>query len=216
MTGKTKKSAGAENGGVTGAAVRKEKTRRRIMDAARTMFARKGFDATNVSDIVGKIKMSQGTFYYHFEDKKAVLLEMLGEFFERARNLAAYWAGTTDTSADAAMYFSGLVAGLLDENRELAHIIMKEEHNRDAEISGLIRKFYESMYEQTALALDLGVRLGVVRKMDTKVAAVAIVGMLKEVVFRQIDGGGKMDVGRIIEEISALQNYGIRPRGGKK
>ena len=53
---------------VKNSASKKERTRRRIINAARKIISRKGFEATNVSDIVRKVNVAQGTFYYHFPD----------------------------------------------------------------------------------------------------------------------------------------------------
>src|SRR5258707_5672024 len=39
------------------------------MDAAVTVFARRGVEATPISEITATAKVSNGTFYYHFKDK---------------------------------------------------------------------------------------------------------------------------------------------------
>lgn len=192
--------------------IKKARTRLRILNAARKIFAKKGFDSANVSDIVASIKVAQGTFYYHFPDKKSVLMEMLEGFFAQMRQLAADWARTTEIGPEAAASFSGAVATLLYENRDLARIVLNEGNNTDPEIRGLVSDFYQYMYQQTALALDLGMRLGVVRKLDSGIASVALIGMIEEVVIDQLKRKGPMDLNHVIKEISDLQNYGIRPR----
>jgi AcrR family transcriptional regulator len=44
-----------------------------IMDAADALFHEKGYHETAVSDIVKANSIAQGTFYYHFKSKEAVL-----------------------------------------------------------------------------------------------------------------------------------------------
>jgi AcrR family transcriptional regulator len=46
-----------------------ENTRKRLLDAARTVFARVGFYDTRVADIADEAGVSHGTFYTHFVDK---------------------------------------------------------------------------------------------------------------------------------------------------
>ena len=44
-----------------------------ILNAANELFARKGFDATTISDIIEKVGVARGTVYYHFKSKEDVL-----------------------------------------------------------------------------------------------------------------------------------------------
>ena len=201
-----------KNGGNPSAAKKKEETRRRLMNAARKIFSRDGYEFANVSDIVGELGMAQGTFYYHFEDKKSVLLEMLGEFFGRVREVIAGWAESTDAGAEAAAGFGRALANIFYENRELAKIIKREAYNPDPGIRGLIEEFYSYLYSRTKLGLELGIGLGLVRPMDTDVAAPALVGMIERVVEEQVKRRKKPDFEHIINEIMELQNFGIRPK----
>lgn len=44
-----------------------------LIEAAESLFAKKGYDSTAVSDIVRKIKVGQGTFYHYFKSKEEIL-----------------------------------------------------------------------------------------------------------------------------------------------
>ncbi|MEF2965443.1 TetR/AcrR family transcriptional regulator [Paenibacillus sp. M1] len=44
-----------------------------ILNAAMELFASKGYEQTSVSDIVKKIGVAQGTFYYYFQSKEEVV-----------------------------------------------------------------------------------------------------------------------------------------------
>jgi len=44
-----------------------------ILDAAENLFYTRGYHETAVSDIVKKVGVAQGTFYYYFESKEAAL-----------------------------------------------------------------------------------------------------------------------------------------------
>ncbi len=138
-------------------------------------------------------------------------MEIIRDFLEKVKSLAASWAKTTETGQEAAQLFAKNMASLLYENRETARITMKESNNPDPEIRRVIEEFYKYMYEQTELGLKLGIGLGVVRPMDTRVAAVALVGMIEKVVIDSLDHRGPFDIDHVINEITNLQNFGIRP-----
>ena len=58
-----------------------EERKTEIVDAACELFSQKGYAETSVNQIVKKIGVAQGTFYYHFESKKQVLLEIIDRRF---------------------------------------------------------------------------------------------------------------------------------------
>jgi len=50
-----------------------EERRQELVQTAYELFKEKGYDNVNVSDIVGKVGVAQGTFYYYFKTKLDVL-----------------------------------------------------------------------------------------------------------------------------------------------
>ncbi len=57
-----------------------EERRNELIDAATVLFLEKGYDETAVSDIVKKINVAQGTFYYHFKSKSEILEAVVDRF----------------------------------------------------------------------------------------------------------------------------------------
>ena len=53
---------------------RPERTRARLIDAAVSAFAERGYAATSVHDICARAQLSVGSFYYHFDDKASITL----------------------------------------------------------------------------------------------------------------------------------------------
>src|SRR3990172_3468124 len=54
-----------------------------LLDAARAVFAKKGYHDTAVSDIVERAGVAKGTFYLYFKDKESVLMELIDELFSK-------------------------------------------------------------------------------------------------------------------------------------
>jgi AcrR family transcriptional regulator len=52
-------------------------TRRRLLKAAKQLFAEKGIDLTTIDDITQRADVGKGTFYYHFSDKNEVIAELI-------------------------------------------------------------------------------------------------------------------------------------------
>ncbi len=62
---------------------RRERTRSRLVEAARDLFSRKGVDATRIQEITEEADVGFGSFYNHFEDKDAIVRAVIGEVSEQ-------------------------------------------------------------------------------------------------------------------------------------
>jgi AcrR family transcriptional regulator len=59
-----------------------EVRRDELMDAAQALFLRKGFAATNVSEVVEEAGVAKGTFYLYFKTKEEVLAALRDRFVD--------------------------------------------------------------------------------------------------------------------------------------
>jgi AcrR family transcriptional regulator len=56
-----------------------QETRRKIVDAARKLFLRRGYTAVTMRDIARKIEYTPPAIYFHFADKESLLRELCRE-----------------------------------------------------------------------------------------------------------------------------------------
>jgi AcrR family transcriptional regulator len=63
--------------------------RRRILDCAKRVFARRGYHDTNISHICDDLRIARGTLYQYFTSKKDVFVAIIEETLERVRNAVA-------------------------------------------------------------------------------------------------------------------------------
>jgi AcrR family transcriptional regulator len=64
---------------------RKLRTRRRLLEAARLVITRMGYETAGVLDITEEADVSKGTFYLHFKDKEDLTRALILEGFEALR-----------------------------------------------------------------------------------------------------------------------------------
>src|SRR5689334_16351636 len=62
---------------------RAARTRVEILEAAITLFARRGFLATTMAELAKAIRMTPGALYWHFPTKEDLLLAAIDELHER-------------------------------------------------------------------------------------------------------------------------------------
>jgi AcrR family transcriptional regulator len=58
---------------------RREQTRAKLVEAARTLFARHGVDNTRINEITDEADVGFGSFYNHFDSKEAIVEAVLAE-----------------------------------------------------------------------------------------------------------------------------------------
>ena len=57
--------------------------RTRVLDAAVELFARQGYEATSVAQVVTAAGVAKGGFYHHFASKEDLLYEVYGDLIDR-------------------------------------------------------------------------------------------------------------------------------------
>ncbi len=161
-----------------------ELTRKRILDAAIRVFARKGYHATRMDDIVAEARVSKGGVYFHFPGKERLFLAII-EHFAGLLEERLTQAITTEQGG-VRRVTAALEAGLrpLAEYLALAKIFLIQavglgerfERQRLAlndRFAALIRTY-----------LDQAVAEGDIPPIDTEVTAYAWVGAIYELVTR--------------------------------
>jgi AcrR family transcriptional regulator len=85
--------AGKKKPKVTRQQRRLSATRKKLLEAARSVFAEKGLDNATIADITERADVGKGTFYYHFNDKNGLIAELiksvLGELVSAMKNKCA-------------------------------------------------------------------------------------------------------------------------------
>jgi AcrR family transcriptional regulator len=102
-------------------AERRATTRRALLDAARSLFAERGYHGAAAEEIVRRAGLTRGALYHHFEDKKdlfrAVVEEMVGEIDEKVQETVRAASGPRE--AVMAGYRTFLDAALDPEMRRI-------------------------------------------------------------------------------------------------
>lgn len=62
-----------------------KETKQKILDAALNLFSQKGFSAVSIRDICKVVDIKESSIYYHFQNKQAILEELL-QYFESIAN----------------------------------------------------------------------------------------------------------------------------------
>lgn len=62
-----------------------ERTRKRILASALSLFVKNGYEHTTFTDIAARLKLTKGAVYWHFESKEALLVALVDEMLAKFR-----------------------------------------------------------------------------------------------------------------------------------
>src|SRR3954465_461326 len=74
-------------------------TRERILDAALTLFADQGYDATSMREIAEQLGITKPALYYHFDSKADIVRAMLADTEEQVTGLVEWARSQPDPPA---------------------------------------------------------------------------------------------------------------------
>ncbi len=169
-----------------------EKARRResILAAARTVFAEKGYHQSSVADILAAADIARGTFYLYFDSKRAIFDELLEIFLvalqSGIRILVPRPPPGAPTPLEQLRGNLRRTMALLNEEREMAAILLNHAVGIDRELDARLAASYDRVIAMIERALRRGMQMGVVRDCDPHIVAGFVLGGIKETALRLI------------------------------
>lgn len=182
----------------------KDATRQRLLDAAETVFAEKGYHGAVVDDIIRASDSSKGGFYFHFPNKQAIFLSLIDALVPKlAAAIERAIAHETDPSAqlDAAL---GTVLETFSRHRRLSKILLVEAvglgHGFDEKLMRT-RGYFAHMIQGY---LDRAVAAHGITSLDTELVSWAWFGAINEIVVRWLVAGQPERLEDALPQLRAL------------
>ncbi len=191
----------------------REARRAQILDSALAVFARRGFHATSVSDLVEAAGVARGTFYLYFDGKEALFLELLDDLTAHLRSNVVGVDLTRGSMEEQLQATVVRVLRTLVDNRPLTRILFREAVGLNEAVDERLAAFDTELHGYVATALRVGAAAAVVRELDPAVSAMMVIGGLREVVRRYVVASDDpFDVDRVARSVLDHHLRGLLPR----
>ncbi|MNB75205.1 HTH-type transcriptional regulator AcrR [compost metagenome] len=132
-----------------------------LLDVAVELFATQGYHKTKISDIVKKAGVAQGTFYWYFKSKEAIVLEIIATGREKVLNVISQgYREHTGSVTDMVSASESLLKNLFrfaSDNRYFMELLLGSGSSDEA-----IRK----ASSDTRIELELSFRRNIQRAME--------------------------------------------------
>jgi len=192
----------------------RDENRRKLIDAAREVFAAKGYHVATVSDITRRAGLAKGTFYLYFEEKKEIYYELVRTFLRHVKDIGASVQREVRTPQE---YFARCeqagveLVRVFVEHHGLARLAYRES-GLDSELEKMLREFYRDVARVEADNIRLGIELGLFRAVDPLVVAYAHIGMVERVALGLLQERNPPDAKQVARELLSIALDGLRKR----
>jgi AcrR family transcriptional regulator len=174
---------------------RGRRRRQELLDYAAERFATQGYHPTSVTDITEGLGVGKGVFYWYFESKEALFIQIL---LEAQRDLRRSQRLALEDEPDPLRRIEkGIRTTMrwLDDNRGLFSLL--EQARTEERFAPVIRQGEEQAVADTLPHVKAAIAAGFLRKEDPVLIAHAILG-----VTQQLARAIVLDQGRPAEEVA--------------
>jgi AcrR family transcriptional regulator len=196
---------------------RKRRTQE-LCDAALALFLAKGIEPVTIDEIVGAASVAKGSFYRYFEDKAElvdVLLEPVALRLREALSLCEEALRAARTEQELVGAYQGFAAALsatVFESPDVVRLYLQECRTPDVGARRPVAALADEV-QRGALTLTHAARAhGLLRDLDARVSATAVVGAVEHLLFRFLSGGQLGPLAEVPGAIVSLVLDGLRNR----
>ena len=186
----------------------KESVRQRLLAAATNLFARKGYAATTVREIVDSARVTKPVLYYYFQNKEGIYLELMRQTFSKVDYLVDFSRGEKGNTREKLLRLCDQAFSLFMENIEAIRVMYAIYYGPHQGAPFFDFNAYHLKFQEAIRTLvDEGVRKGEFRKGEAKNMTWAILGAVNVAMEVQL-GHPEMGLGR--EELAKVLNLIFR------
>lgn len=195
--------------------------RRRILDSAKRVFARRGYHETNISHICDDLRIARGTLYQYFQSKKDVFVAIVEEMLERVRTAVASEppivvpTGLKVTRDQVIRYTAASTHRVLQAvfaDEESLRILVREAVGLDVGIDAILHAIDDIVIDRFAADMKAARDAGILRAdIDPRASALFVLGGIQKLALDALsrDPKGSIDLRALALEATRINLLGL-------
>lgn len=169
---------------------RKPSSERRIeiLEAALTIFIKKGYSETRMDDIVQEIGLSKGAIYHYFESKRDLFIELIERWMDQFSMIESELSMKGHPSALIIKRIARYAVVIFKRNPNwfLVEPEIWAFANRDPEIKAITSQLYNRILTVFETIVDRGVKYGEFREVNSRMIALSIMTSLHGMIWFEL------------------------------
>ena len=201
--------SGASDGRSTRAKAQRELRRAEILHAAQREFGTRGYHNTSINDVIVAAGISRGTFYLYFDSKDALFHELIDGYTHKMMDAIEVIDPESPEATRQMLTNIRSIVGLLFDHRDLTILLLREAVGLDADVDRKLNELYSFLNQMVQGALRNGAEWGIIRKVNERIVATALIGSIKEVLYQYLVVD-RVDIPDRDAVAQALFDFGLR------
>jgi AcrR family transcriptional regulator len=149
-----------------------------IFERATKLFAERGFSGTSLQDIADAMGMTRPALYYYVKNKDELLVKLVAEITESpARKLALINGDKQVGPLDRLRAMTRLIVGQVADDPSRFLLLVRSEANLPPEIAQVHVRGRKRVLAEFVAVIEDAVSAGLARPVDSRVAALGIIGL---------------------------------------
>ena len=186
--------------------------RRQIIAAAKSVFADSGYHGASIHAIIERAQIARGTFYLYFESKAAVFDSILDQAMTDLRARLHRIEIDDPKAPPPQVALRDQVVSTFEyivNDRALAMLLLSAGHTPDAEAAERLDQFFAEVRDLLRRALESGMELGLLRKVEPQLVAAAMLGLIRGVIEQIITQPDPPTVDAVVSEMLMVALRGV-------
>lgn len=189
---------------------RGERTRRRLIDAARTVFERDGYAEARLADITTEAGTAAGSFYTYFDNKGEILAALLEELQEEMLHPGVEHVGDVDSPIAAIEASNRAYLTSYEQNANLMKLL-DEVADLDESFRALRQRRSAAFINRNARSIrELQIKGLADAELDPLLTATALSGMVAKVAHRTFVEGDRWNVDDLVSTLTRVWANALR------
>jgi AcrR family transcriptional regulator len=186
-----------------------------IAQAAKTVFAERGYTRATLEDIAQRAGMSKATIYIYYKNKDDLFLHVVEELVNATTAATAQAATMPKAPLEKLARIVRDKMTFYEQERDFFRIYLNEKQGLEVSPKDPHKRALRDMYLQEVQVLDRvlheGMEAGVLRQMDSRRLAFFLREMISTVLVQRIQGKAKTSVDEDVEQLLDLFLHGTSP-----
>lgn len=182
------------------------KTRARILEAARAVFAEHGFAKTTAEEISTRAGVGYGTFYLYFKDKREALHTILSEVDDKLYRLGEDELQKYRRGLGALSTIKATISSFFDNFRANADIIKicHELSATDPDFKAKHDEVRARLINRVKEHLLKGMQIGNTREIDPEITSFALAGLIETIAIEWFFNNKEWDKEKVVNTVSKI------------
>lgn len=194
----------------------RESRRAELLDAAAGVFARKGYRASSIEDIIERAGIARGTFYLYFESKLEIFLAIMDESVKGLREAAQAESEREFDARDPRGALKAALRAWLEhfaQRRDRAAVVIRHGASVDPDYQRKVGRVVDAMYGRWEILIRRAQKAGVARaSFEPKFLRVCLIGMFSQLLLEYVVEDPAADLDALAEQWTELLSRGLFAR----